>query len=370
MLAKDFWYELPPDRIAQEPAKPRDSSKLMVLNRTERSVKHAHFYDLPDFLQPGDLLVANDSKVFRARLSATLLSSREASPTSDVAIYCRTADCRASSNFARNDIKKVFEIFLLRPEGDAWLALAKPGRKLTVNDTLKFTDDVSATVTDKLDDGTIKLSFGLTVDEVFAFTDAHGEVPTPPYVEHAPTDPEDYQTVYATRIGSAAAPTAGFHFTPELIEKLKAKGIEFATVTLHVGLGTFRPMKTENVEDHVMHEEWIDVPDETVAVIEWTKKQGGRVIAVGTTTIRALESDTRHGFTKIFITPGFVFKKIDALITNFHLPESTLLVLVSAFAQSKMQEPDAGRKFMLDAYHQAIANGYRFFSFGDAMLIN
>ena len=369
MLAKDFWYELPPDRIAQKPVKPRDNSKLMVLNRTERSVEHAHFYDLPQFLKPGDLLVANDSKVFRARLHATLLSSREAGPTSDMAIYRRTADCHGRPLRPRNDNIKTYEIFLLRPEGDRWIALAKPGRKLAVGDVLNFTDDVSATVADKLDDGTIKLSFGLTVDEVFAFTDAHGEVPTPPYVEHAPTDPQDYQTVYAAKVGSAAAPTAGFHFTPELIEKLKSMGVGFATVTLHVGLGTFRPMKTENVEDHVMHEEWIDVPDSTVKAIEETKRHGGRVVAVGTTAVRALESDTRHGFTKIFITPGFEFKTIDALITNFHLPESTLLVLVSAFAQTKMQEPDAGRQFMLDAYRRAIENDYRFFSFGDAMLI-
>ncbi len=365
MLTKDFWYELPPERIAQAPAKPRDSSRLMVLEPATRRIQEARFFELPDFLRPGDLLVANDSKVFRARLHSIKTTIRHPELVSG-----SQANQPEMPNPVRHDEKTTFEIFLLRPEGDVWIALAKPGRKLAVGDTLDFTSDVSATVAEKMDDGTVKLSFGLTVDEVFSFTDAHGEVPTPPYVERAPTDPEDYQTVYASRVGSAAAPTAGFHFTPELIEKLKAKGIEFATVTLHVGLGTFRPMKTENVEDHVMHEEWIDVPNETMAAIKRTKKQGGRVIAVGTTTVRALESDTQHGFTKIFITPGFAFKKIDALITNFHLPESTLLVLVSAFAQTKMQEPDAGRKFMLDAYGQAIADGYRFFSFGDAMFIH
>jgi len=341
MLAKDFWYGLPPDRIAQAPARPRDSSKFMVLEPKNQRIDHAHFYDLPNFLKPGDLLVVNDTKVFKARLTA----------------------------IKQNDQTREFEVFLLRPENSSWIALAKPGRKLAPGDVLTFPEDVTAVVEAKNDDGTIKLTFSMPADKVFEFADRNGSVPVPPYVKEAPADAQDYQTVYAKQTGSAAAPTAGFHFTPELIEKIESMGVGFASVTLHVGLGTFRPMQTENVEDHVMHEEWIDVPDETIELIKTARRNGGRVIAVGTTAVRALESDARHGFTKIFIKPGFVFKNVDALITNFHLPSSTLLVLVSAFAQTKMHEPDAGRKFIMDAYRRAIENDYRFYSFGDAMLI-
>lgn len=328
--------------------------------------------------------MANDSKVFKARLHAKKAPVGHPEPVSGSEV-----GWSEMPNQVRQDegVNLNLEIFLLRPdmtENDCWIALAKPGRKLAAKDTLIFAEDIRATVVEKTEDGTIKIRFGLTPEQVFAFTDRHGEVPTPPYVEHAPTDPDDYQTVYAKKTGSAAAPTAGFHFTPELIEKLKNMGIGFANVTLHVGLGTFRPMKTEKIEDHEMHEEWIDVPQATTEAIENTKRNGGRVIAVGTTTVRALESGIQSGFTKIFITPGFEFKKIDALITNFHLPESTLLVLVSAFAQFKIShldrhaglrapdselDKDAGRKFMLDAYGQAVSEGYRFFSFGDAMFI-
>jgi S-adenosylmethionine:tRNA ribosyltransferase-isomerase len=337
MLTKDFWYDLPPDRIAQAPVRPRDHSKLMALDCATREIDHLHFYDLPSLLKPGDLLVWNDTKVFRARLTATA-AGRE------------------------------FEVFLLRPQENQWLALAKPGRKLKAGDVLSFADDVQARLVDKLEDGSVLLHFDLTPDQVFAFTDKHGQVPTPPYVQQGQTL-EDYQTVYAQKTGSAAAPTAGFHFTPELIDKLKAQGVTFATVTLHVGLGTFRPVTTETLEGHVMHEEWIDIPAETSAMIAEAKRRGGRVIAVGTTTVRALESGVEKGFTDIFITPGYKFKIVDALITNFHLPESTLIVLVSAFAQNKMSEPDAGRHFVLDSYQKAIDDGYRFYSFGDAMFI-
>jgi len=364
MLTKDFWYDLPQKRIAQAPIRPRDHSKLMALDCATRKIDHEHFYDLPSLLEPGDLLVWNDTKVFRARLSATLMSSREMSPTNDVAIYSRLL----RRPTPRNDRKREFEVFLLRPDGEHWLALAKPGRRLKVGDVLSFADDVQARLVDKLEDGSVLLHFDLTPDQVFAFTDKHGQVPTPPYVQQGQSL-EDYQTVYAQKTGSAAAPTAGFHFTPELIDKLKAQGINFASVTLHVGLGTFRPVTTETLEDHVMHEEWIDVPDETLKLITETKQHGGRVIAVGTTTVRALESGVKQGFTNIFITPGYKFKVVDALITNFHLPESTLIVLVSAFAQSKMDEPGAGRRFVLKAYQEAIDEDYRFYSFGDAMFI-
>jgi S-adenosylmethionine:tRNA ribosyltransferase-isomerase len=335
MQTSDFDYVLPPERIAQSPVSPRDHSRLLRLDRKTGELTHKHFYDLGEFLRPGDLLIVNESKVFKARLRTT------------------------------NGV----EIFLLRPNppssqegaGGSWLALAKPGRKLHIGSSVTFSDATEARVTVKHEDRTVELNFNKPADEIFAWADRVGEVPTPPYVERTPQDADKtYQTVYAKTVGSVAAPTAGFHFTPELIEKLKAQGIRFASVTLHVGLGTFRPMKTETLEEHVMHEEWVDVPDETLQLIEETKKNGGRVIAVGTTTVRALESAVHHGFTNVFITPGYQFKYIDGLITNFHLPKSTLIVLVSAFA---------GRENILHAYHEAIAKEYRFYSFGDAMLI-
>ncbi|MCI0479119.1 tRNA preQ1(34) S-adenosylmethionine ribosyltransferase-isomerase QueA [Candidatus Uhrbacteria bacterium] len=336
MNTSDFDYFLPPDRIAQEPVKPRDQSRLLVVDRTTGDVEHRRFFEIDGFLKPGDLLVVNDSKVFKARLTTT----------------------------------DGIEIFLLRPDVGRWMALARPGRKLAVGSSVTFADGTTTGVVEKHADGTVELDFGRTAEEVLAWTDRVGTVPTPPYVERPPADAETvYQTVYADKTGSVAAPTAGFHFTPEIIADLKATGIRFATVTLHVGLGTFRPMKTDRVEDHVMHEEWVDVPDETTRLIKETKAAGGRVIAVGTTSVRALESGVRHGFTDMFITPGYRFKIVDGLITNFHLPKSTLLVLVSAFTGEKRDDPDWGRRTVLGAYESAIAEGYRFYSFGDAMFI-
>ncbi|MFH1078365.1 MAG: tRNA preQ1(34) S-adenosylmethionine ribosyltransferase-isomerase QueA [Patescibacteria group bacterium] len=343
MNTSDFDYFLPQDRIAQEPMRPRDASRLLVLDRASGTWLHRHFSDIGAFLRPGDLLVANDSKVFKARLS--------------------TADG--------------IEIFLLRPDGIRWMALAKPGRKLSVGSVVAFGDETTATVVGKRDDGTVELDFGRTAEDILAWTDRVGTVPTPPYIRREPgmdsrlrgNDKEDYQTVYARTVGSVAAPTAGFHFTPELIGSLASTGIRFATVTLHVGLGTFRPIKTETLEEHVMHEEWIDIPEETAQLIAGTKAAGGRVIAVGTTTVRALESGVRHGSTGMFITPGYRFKTVDGLITNFHLPKSTLLVLISAFIGEKHDDPDWGRHTALAAYADAIRNEYRFYSFGDAMLI-
>jgi S-adenosylmethionine:tRNA ribosyltransferase-isomerase len=328
MKTSDFDYSLPPNLIAQTPIRPRDHSRLMVLDRKTNGIEHRRFFEIGNFLNPGDLLIVNDSKVFKARLM--------------------TVDG--------------IEIFLLRPTDakGVWLALAKPGRKLAEGTLVHFQDGATASVVTKHDDGTVEVNLGKDVEDVFRWTDEVGSVPVPPYVSEAPKEAADYQTVYADRIGSVAAPTAGFHFTPELIENLKAKGVRFANVTLHVGLGTFRPMKTETIEEHEMHEEWIDVPEETVRLMEETRKNGGRVIAVGTTTVRTLESETRHGFTKVFITPGHRFKNVDALITNFHLPKSTLLVLVTAFA---------GQELVRRAYDEAVKDGYRFFSFGDAMLI-
>lgn len=341
MKTSDFDYFLPPDRIAQEPANPRDSSRLLVLDRNTGAIGHRRFFEIGESLKPGDLLVVNESKVFKARLQGTV-----GAPLAGARVGARPTPT---------------EIFLLRPDGTCWIALAKPGRKLVVGSVVMFEDGTECRVVEKRDDGTVVVDFENSAEDVFAWADRVGEVPTPPYVQKTPADAvEKYQTFYAKHVGSVAAPTAGFHFTPELIEKLKKDGIRFATVTLHVGIGTFRPMKTERVEEHVMHAEWIDVPDETMAAIEETRRNGGRVIAVGTTTVRALESDVRHGFTDIFITPGYRFKYIDGLITNFHLPKSTLLVLVSAFA---------GREYVMNAYKAAIDNDYRFYSFGEAMLI-
>lgn len=323
-----FNYLLPPDRIAQTPALPRDHSRLLSVDRKTGDMQHRRFFELGDLLQSNDLLVINESRVFKARLRA-----------------------------------QGVEILLVRSDGPHWIALAKPGRKLRVDSTVTFEDGTACRIVEKREDGTVRLAFEKSAEEVLAWTDRIGEVPLPPYLtrdSNASFFLDQYQTIYAKTIGSVAAPTAGFHFTPELIEALKARDIRFATITLHVGIGTFRPIKTETIEEHQMHEEWIDVPDVTIAAIEETKKRGGRVIAVGTTTVRALESEVRHGWTTLFITPGFQFKRVDGLITNFHLPKSTLLVLVSAFA---------GRELVQKAYAEAIAKGYRFYSFGDALFI-
>ncbi len=330
-----FDYPLPPHHIAQKSVEPRDHSRLLALDRTTGTWTHHHFYDIGQFLRPGDLLVVNETKVFKARLKTT----------------------------------GGVEIFLLRPDGDHWIALAKPGRKLNVGGEIAFPDGRTCRVMEKRDDGTVALHFNATTEEILSWADQVGEIPIPPYVDHVPDKTDDYQTVYAKHVGSVAAPTAGFHLTPELIEKLKAQGIHFATVTLHVGLGTFRPIKSETIEAHEMHEEWIDVPEETQRLIKETRGAGHRVIAVGTTTVRALESDVIHGFTNIFITPGYKFKIIDGLITNFHLPKSSLIVLVASFVGENLPDQDRGRQITLDAYRDAIAHDYRFYSFGDAMLI-
>lgn len=328
MKTSDFDYYLPNDRIAQEPARPRDRSRLMVLHRKTGAMEHRHFYDLQDYLRDGDLLVRNNSKVFNARL--------------------KTDDGR--------------EIFLLRPDGAYWQCLLRPGKRFAVGENITLTEDATATLIAKTDKGTATVDFQMPSEDVIALADTIGEIPLPPYIDAGSgrVKADAYQTVYAKETGSVAAPTAGFHFTPELIAKLEARGIRFADVTLHVGLGTFRPVNAEAVEDHVMHEEWVDVPERTQTVIADTKRKGGRVIAVGTTTIRALESGIRHGWTNIFIKPGYRFNTIDGLITNFHLPRSSLLILVSAFA---------GRGNIRRAYDEAVARGYRFYSFGDAMLI-
>lgn len=344
----DFDYELPDELIAQEPASPRDHSKLMLLDKTTGGIEHRRFFEIVDELGEGDVLVMNNSKVFKARLRATLG-------------------------------KKEIEVFLLRFEGDRWQALLRPGRKVKIGDALDF-NGMTGVVEQKREDGTVLIAFDRSSDAVLAFTDDHGEVPLPPYITKKLDEEEKYQTVYAKDVGSVAAPTAGFHFTPEIIKTLKAKGVQVAFVTLHVGLGTFRPVKTQTLEEHDMHSELVQIDPETARTINEAKASGKRIIAVGTTTTRALEGvaalhhperaqrveesslppDGFVGDVNLFIKPGFDFKIIDALITNFHLPKSTLLVLVSALA---------GRENIIHAYQTAVESEYRFFSFGDAMFI-
>ena len=364
MRTADFDYDLPIELIAQTPVEPRDSSRLMVMDKDVRQIKEGRFFDIINFLQEGDLLVWNNSKVFKARLRGTLALDES---TADIAIPLNATDKILNAG-------KV-EIFLVRPMENpgVWKALAKPGRKLRLGIKIIFAEDFSAEVISKENDGTFLLQFSEDDMEVRAKANQYGEVPTPPYIkaEQMANLDKRYQTVYAKHEGSVAAPTAGFHFTPELIEKLEKKGVQFAEVTLHVGLGTFLPVKVDVIEDHKMHSEWIELSDKNAHLINNAKAQGRRVIAVGTTTVRTLEGlalkfakdelEPYHGDINIFITPGFKFKIIDALITNFHLPQSTLLMLVSAFV--------GDREFMLECYEKAVKEKYRFFSFGDAMLI-
>ncbi len=338
-----FDYVLPPERIAQNPMEPREAAKLLALDRNTGTIQGKQVSDLPELLRKGDLLIFNDSKVFKARLKAVIYgkNTREAG--------------------------KEVEIFLLRPEGDIWIALARPGKKLHSGCRVEFADGTKARVLGKRDDGTVDIDFGMYPQGVFELADRYGEVPVPPYLEPTKENTSVYQTTYAKNVGSVAAPTAGFHFTDALLEKLREKGVDTNFITLHVGLGTFRPMKGETLEEHVMHSEWAHVPETTSLAIEKAKKEGRRVIVVGTTAMRALESwatqgktSNWSGFTSLFITPGYEFKVADGMITNFHLPKSTLIVLVSAFA---------GRESIMNAYKHAIEYDYRFYSFGDAMLI-
>lgn len=339
-----FDYPLPPDRIAQKSMEPREAAKLLVLDRKTGAIEDKTVRNLPTVLRKGDLLIFNDSKVFKARLKA--------------AIYGKNT----------REAGKEVEIFLLRPDGDMWVALARPGKKLHSGCRVMFEDGSKARVLGKREDGTVDIDFGISPEAVFALADQYGEVPVPPYVEPSRENTSTYQTTYAKHVGSVAAPTAGFHFTDSLLGELKNNGIETAFVTLHVGLGTFRPMKSETLGEHVMHEEWAHVPKETISMVQKAKQEGRRVIVVGTTAMRALESwaqksekqEEWSGFTDLFITPGFEFKVADGLMTNFHLPKSTLIVLVSSFA---------GRDQVMNAYKHAIENNYRFYSFGDAMLI-
>ncbi len=364
MKTSDFDYELPEELIAQTPLEPRDSSYLMVIDKNNKTFKHQHFYDILDYLQAGDVLVWNNSKVFKARLHGWVELDEK---TAGVKLPLKSTDKILNS-------AKV-EIFLVRPMENfgVWKVLAKPGKKLRLGMKVVFAGDFSAEVIAREMDGTFLMQFNDNDVEVRAKANKYGEVPLPPYIktEKFLGLESRYQTVYAKTEGSVAAPTAGFHFTPELIEKLKNKGVEFAEITLHVGLGTFLPVKTDDIEEHKMHSEWVELSDKNAHTINNAKIEGRRVIAVGTTTVRTLEGIAQglegnvvcpwQGDINIFVSPGFKFKIIDALITNFHLPKSTLLMLVSAFVGS--------REFTLECYEEAVKENYRFFSFGDAMLI-
>lgn len=339
MKTSDFYYDLPEELIAQTPVEPRNSSRLMVLPRNGGKIEHKHFYDLPEFLKPGDCLVLNNTRVLPARLYGT-----------------------------REDTGAVVEFVLLRQRGNKlWECLAGPGKKAKTGYKFKFSDKLTATVTDVLADGNRMIEFACEGD-FFAVLDEVGQMPLPPYIKEKLKDKERYQTVYSKDAGSAAAPTAGLHFTKEMLESIKAMGVNIAYVTLHVGLGTFRPVKVEDVTQHKMHTEHYYIPEEAAETINETRKNGGRVICVGTTSCRTVESCAKKygeikecsGDTDIFIYPGFEFKCMDGLITNFHLPESTLIMLVSAFA---------GYDNIMNAYNIAVKEKYRFFSFGDAMLI-
>ena len=340
MLTKDFDYDLPRELIAQTPIPNRDGSRLLVWNRAERSMEDRHFSDILSYLHPGDVLVRNNTRVIPARLYGT-----------------------------REDTGGSMEFLLLRRmEGDRWECLARPAKRAVPGRRYRISDELSAVVLDRteIDGGRIiELEYDGIFEEIL---DRAGQVPLPPYITERLEDAERYQTVYAKIRGSAAAPTAGLHFTDQLLEQIREKGIGIVDVLLHVGLGTFRPVGEERIEDHKMHSEYYEVSREAADRINRARAAGGRIIAVGTTSTRTLESvsdqdGTVHpgsGWTEIFISPGYRFRAVDALITNFHLPESTLLMLVSAFM---------GREEALQAYRHAVQERYRFFSFGDAMLI-
>lgn len=340
MNVKDYDYDLPEELIAQDPLEDRSSSRLMVLDRQTGDVEHRHFTDILEYLHPGDCLVINNTKVIPARLFGV-----------------------------KEDTQAKIEVLLLkRKENDIWETLVKPGKKAKPGTKLVFGDGLlTAEVVDVVEEGNRLMQFHY--DGIFEeILDQLGQMPLPPYITHQLKDKNRYQTVYAKYDGSAAAPTAGLHFTKELLQKVKDMGVDIAEVTLHVGLGTFRPVKVENVLDHHMHSEFYMVSQEAADKINRAKESGHRVIAVGTTSTRTLEAAADEngrlhetsGWTEIFIYPGYQFKVIDALITNFHLPQSTLVMLVSALA---------GREHVLHAYEIAVKERYRFFSFGDAMLI-
>lgn len=340
MKTSDFYYDLPHELIAQTPLKERQKSRMMVLNKTTGEIKHEHFENIVEYINKGDTIVLNDTKVLPARLFGH-----------------------------RKDKEEMIEVLLLKQrEGDIWQTLVKPGKKLQIGTEIIFDEKLlRAKVIDILEDGqrVIEFSYNGIFNEIL---DKLGTMPLPPYITEKLDDKDRYQTVYSKHLGSAAAPTAGLHFTKDILKKLEEKGVNIVYVTLHVGLGTFRPVKVDDVESHEMHSEYFVITKEACDVINETKKRGNKVYSVGTTSCRVLESATdENGIihemakeTTIFIYPGYKFKMIDALLTNFHLPESTLIMLVSALA---------GKDHIMNAYNEAVKEKYRFFSFGDCMLI-
>ena len=339
-LTSDYYYDLPEELIAQTPADQRDHSRLLVMHRKDGSLEHRIFYEVTEYLKPGDVIVVNESLVIPARLYGV----REATGA------------------------KIEILFLKRTESDCWETLVKPGRRVKIGEWLDFGNGkLRAQVLSEMEGGVRVMRF-FYEGEFYALLDELGEMPLPPYIHQKPTDPSRYQTVYAKQRGSAAAPTAGLHFTNELLRELEQRGVKIVKVLLHVGLGTFRPVQVDDIRSHHMHQEYFELTEDAAEAINGAKKDGHRVFAVGTTSVRVLESCAQEdgkvaaqtGWTGIFIYPGVPFRVVDALITNFHLPESTLLMLVSAFSD---------RRMILDTYGTAVAMKYRFFSFGDAMLI-
>ena len=340
MKTSDFYYDLPEELIAQDPLEDRSASRLMVLDKNTGKIQHHIFKEIVHYLNPGDCLVINDTKVIPARLYGTKVGTDA----------------------------KIEVLLLKRKENNIWETLVKPGKKAKIGTRISFGDGLlMGEVVDIVEEGNRLIQF--SYDGIFEeILDKLGQMPLPPYITHQLKDKNRYQTVYAKHNGSAAAPTAGLHFTPELLKKIKAKGVNIAHVTLHVGLGTFRPVKVEDVTQHHMHSEFYVVEEDQAALINETKKKGGKIISVGTTSLRTLESASSEegilkagsGWTDIFIYPGYRFKIVDRLITNFHLPESTLIMLVSALA---------GKEHIMEAYEEAVKDKYRFFSFGDAMFI-
>ena len=340
MKTSDFYYDLPEELIAQDPLEDRSASRLMVLDKNTGKIQHHIFKEIVHYLNPGDCLVINDTKVIPARLYGAKVGTDA----------------------------KIEVLLLKRKENNIWETLVKPGKKAKIGTRISFGDGLlMGEVVDIVEEGNRLIQFHY--DGIFEeILDQLGQMPLPPYITHQLKDKNRYQTVYAKYDGSAAAPTAGLHFTPELLEEIKAKGVNIAHVTLHVGLGTFRPVKVEDVTQHHMHSEFYVVEEDQAALINETKKKGGKIISVGTTSLRTLESASSEdgilkagsGWTDIFIYPGYRFKIVDRLITNFHLPESTLIMLVSALA---------GKEHIMAAYEEAVKDKYRFFSFGDAMII-
>lgn len=338
MKLEDFNYDLPKELIAQEPAEPRDSCRLLMLDKNTGDWEHHHFRDILDEIQEGDIFVFNNTRVIPAR------------------IYGKKRETGGK-----------VEMLLLTPKGnDTWEVLVNPGKKALPGTEIVFSDDCYCKVLDKTEFGGRIVEFHYTGD-FDSLLDRIGEMPTPPYIHKKLDNKDEYQTVYAKYNGSAAAPTAGLHFTPELMEEMKKKGAELLFVTLHVGIGTFRPVSEENIEDHEMHKEWYTVSEETAEKINRAKQEGRRIIAVGTTSVRTLESagqdgtlKSGSGWTQLYIYPGYKWHLVDAIVTNFHLPESTLIMMMASFA---------GREHVLRAYEEAVREKYRFFSFGDAMFI-